>query len=407
MHAPLAAAMPLAPRTRRIAPSPASVLRARARALRAAGRDVIELSSGDLDFPTPAHVLAAAAAAAARGETRYTNADGMPALKDAVCATLLRDTGLAFTRDEIVISAGSTQAIFNAFYATLSPGYTVVVPTPCWRQYIDQVRLAYGTPVLLPCSQNNGFKLRPEDLAAVLTPRTRWLVLNNPVNPTGVVYAADELSAIADVLRAHPHVWVIADGLYEHIVFDGHRAATFAEVAPDLRGRTLTVSGVAKSYAMMGWRVGYAAGPAALIAEIAKLQSLTTACASSIGQAAALAALTGPQDLVAERTQVLAERRDAFVAMIDACDGLAGTPPAGTFYLFASCAGLIGKRRPDGRAIASDRDLAAWLLEAADVAVVPGADLGLSPYIRMSFANPLPMLAEAGRRIKTACAALT
>jgi aspartate aminotransferase len=406
MHAPLAATMPLAPRTGRIAASPASVLRARARALRAAGHDVIELSSGDLDFPTPPHVLAAAAAAAARGETRYTNADGTPELKDAVRAALLRDNGLAFDRDEVIISAGSTQAIFNAFYATLAPGYTVVVPTPCWRQYIDQVRLAYGTPVLLSCPQNNGFKLRPEELAAALTPRTRWLVINNPVNPTGAVYSADELAAIAAVLRAHPQVLVLADGLYEHIVFDGHRAPTFAEVAPDLRARTLTVGGVAKSYAMMGWRVGYAAGPAALIAEIAKLQSLTTACASSIGQAAAVAALTGPQGLLAERAQALAARRDAFVAMINACDGLACTPPAGTFYLFVSCAGLIGKRTPDGRAIASDRDLAAWLLEAADVAVVPGEDLGLSPYIRMSFANPSPVLEEAGRRIKSACAAL-
>jgi aspartate aminotransferase len=407
MHAPLAATcVPLAPRLARIAASPASRLRARARALRAAGRDVIELSSGDLDFPTPAHVLAAAAAAAARGETRYTNADGTPELKDAVRAALLRQNGLAFTRDEVIVSAGSAQAIFGAFYATLAPGYTVVVPTPCWMPYVDQVRLAYGTPVLLPCPQNNGFKLRPDHLAAALTPRTRWLVLNNPVNPTGAVYTAEELLAIADVLRAHPHVWVLADGLYEHIVFDGHRAPTIAEVAPDLRTRTLTVSGVAKSYAMMGWRIGYAAGPAALIGEMAKLQSLTTGCASSVGQAAALAALTGPQELLAERASLLAERRDAFVEIINACDGLACMPPAGTFYLLASCAGAIGKRTPQGRAIESDRDLAAYLLEAADVAVFPGEDLGLSPYIRMSFANPLPVLKEAGRQIKRACAAL-
>jgi len=407
MHAPLAAtSVPLAPRMARIAASPTSVLRARARTLRAAGRDVIELSSGDLDFPTPPHVLAAAAEAAARGETRYTNADGTPELKDAVRAALRRHNGLDFTREEVIVSAGSAQAMFGAFYATLAPGYTVVVPTPCWMPYVEQVRLAYGKPVLLPCLQNNGFKLRPEELAVALTERTRWLVINNPVNPTGAVYSADELSAIAAALRAHPHVWVLADGLYEHIVFDGRRAPTLAEVAPDLRARTLTVSGVAKSYAMMGWRIGYAAGPAALIAEMTKLQSLTTGCASSVGQAAALAALTGPQDVLAERAGVLAERRDAFVAMINACDGLSCTPPAGTFYLLASCAGVIGKRTPEGRALASDRDFAAYLLDSADIAVFPGADLGLSPTIRMNFANPLPVLAEAGRRIKSACAAL-
>ena len=406
MLAPLQPVPQFAPRTVRIAASPAAVLRRRARELRAAGRDVIELSSGDLDFATPVHVVAAAAEAARRGETRYTNVDGMPELKDAVRAAFRRQNGLAFAPEEIIVTAGSTQALFEALFATLARGDEVIVPTPCWMPYIEQVRLADGTPVRLPCAQNNGFRLRPDELAAAITPRTRWVVINNPVNPTGVVYPAEELTAIAEVLHAHPHVWVLADGLYEHIVFDGRRAPTIVEVAPWLKRRALTVGGVAKSYAMMGWRVGWAAGPAALVREMAKIQSQTTSCASSISQAAALAALTGPQEILAERAAVLQERRDAFVALLDACEGLMCTAPDGTFYLFASCAGVIGKRAPDGREIATDRDFAAYLLDRVDVAVVPGEDLGLSPYVRVSFANPMEVIEKAGGRIRRACAEL-
>jgi len=406
MHAPLPSPPIFAPRMRRIAASPAAVLRRRARELRAAGRDVIELSSGDLDFATPAHVVEAAVAAAGRGETRYTNADGTPELKDAIRAALRREHGVDFDRDGIIVTTGSTQALFEALFATLSPGDEVIVPTPCWMPYVEQVRLADGTPVLLPCAAENGFRLRPDELDAAITPRTRWLVLNNPVNPTGVVYSAEELAALADVLAAHRHVWVLADGLYEHIVFDGRRAPTLAEVAPDLRERTLTVGGVAKSYAMMGWRVGWAAGPAPLVREMAKIQSQTTSCPSSISQAAALAALTGPQEVLAERAAVLAERRDAFVKLLNGCPGLTCTAPEGTFYLFASCAGVIGRHAPDGRKISTDRDFAAYLLESVDVAVVPGADLGLSPYVRASFAPPLAVIEQAARRIRRACAQL-
>jgi aspartate aminotransferase len=406
MHAPLTVSPVLAPRMNRIAASPAAVLRRRARELRAAGRDVIELSSGDVDFATPGHVVAAAAEAARRGDTRYTNADGTPELKDAVRAALRREHGIDFDRDEVIVTAGSTQALFEALFATLSPGDEVIVPTPCWMPYVEQARLADGTPVLLPCAQANGFRLRPEELAAAITPRTRWLVLNNPVNPTGVTYAAEELAALADVLHRHPQVWVLADGLYEHIVFDGRRAATIAEVAPRLRERTITVGGVAKSYAMMGWRVGWAAGPAALIREMTKIQSQTTSCPSSISQAAALAALTGPQEVLAERAAALAERRDAFVSLLNACRGLICAAPEGTLYLFASCAGVIGRHAPDGREIRTDRDFAAYLLDSVDVAVVPGADLGLSPYVRVSFAQPPGVLAEAARRIERACAQL-
>jgi aspartate aminotransferase len=396
----------LAPRMHRIRLSPASILRGQAQALRAAGRDVIALASGDLDFPTPDHVVAAAHAAALRGETKYTTVDGTPAMKDAVRLKFRRDNGLDYAADEVLVANGSTQVIFNALFATIAPGDEVVVPRPSWEPYLDQVRLAGGEPVLVPCAQNRGFKLQPGDLAAAITPRTRWVVINNPTNPTGAVYTRAELAALAEVLLRHPSVLVLADDLYEHIVFDGRRCATIAAVEPRLKARTLTVNGVAKAYAMMGWHIGYAGGPAPLIRAMAKIQSQTTSAASSIGQAAAVAALIGPQDLLAERAAVLAARRDAFVAHLNRCPGLACSPPAGTFYLFVSCAGLIGRRTPDGRTIATDRDVAAYLLGAADVAVVAGEDCGLSPYVRMSFALPAERLAEAGVRIERACIAV-
>jgi aspartate aminotransferase len=323
-----------------------------------------------------------------------------------VRAALLRDHHLTYTQDEIVVCNGSTQALFNALLATLAPNEEVIIPAPYWAPYLDQVRLTGGMPVVVPCSQNNGFKLRPDDLQAAITPRTRWLIINNPVNPSGAVYSSEELSAIAAVLSQHPDIWILADGLYEHIVFAGDCAPTLANVEPRLKPRTLTVGGVAKTYAMMGWRVGYAAGPAALIHEMVKIQSQTTSCASSISQAAAVAALNGPQDLLRERALVLRGKRDRFVALLNDCAGLTCGAPEGTFYLLVSCAGVIGKHSPDGRKIRTDRDFAAYLLEHADVAVFPGEDFGLSPYLRVSFANSPSTIDEAGRRLKRACAAL-
>ena len=396
----------LSPRMSGIRPSPASILRRRARELRAGGRDIIELSSGDLDFATPDHVIAAAHAAAQRGEIRYTDVDGTPELKEAVRAALLRNHHLTYAQDEIIICNGSTQALFNALLATLAPGDEVIVPAPYWAPYLDQVRLTGGTPVVVPCPQNNRYKLRAEDLQAAITPRTRWLVINNPVNPSGAVYRREELAEIAEVLRLHPQIWILADGLYEQIVFDGDCAPTLADVEPRLKQRTLTISGVAKAYAMMGWRIGYAAGPAALIREMVKIQSQTTSCASSISQAAAVAALIGPQHLLRERALVLRRKRDRFVALLNDCAGLACVAPEGTFYLLVSCAAVIGKRSPDGREIKTDRDFAAYLLESADVAVFPGADCGVSPAIRVSFANPPSTLEEAGQRLRRACEAL-
>jgi aspartate aminotransferase len=397
-------AMPaFSPRMNGIGASPASILRRRARELREAGRGIIELSSGNLDFPTPDHVIAAAHAAALRGDTRYTDVDGTPELKAAVRAALLRNNGLSYAQDEVVLSNGSTQVLFNALLATLAPGDEVVVPAPYWAPYLDQVRLAGGTPVVVPCPQNNGVKLRPDDLRAAITARTRWLILNNPVNPSGAVYSPDQLSAIAEVLLAHPQVWVLADGLYEHVVFEGERAATMAEIEPRLRPRTLTVSGVAKAYAMMGWRIGYAGGPKALVQQMINIQSQTTSCPSSISQAAAIAALNGPQQLLRERAGVLRAKRDRFVEIVNGCRGLACSAPEGTFFLLISCAGVLGKRARDGRPIETDRDFATYLLERADLAVFPGEDCGLSGYIRISFANPSSTIEEAGRRRKGAC----
>jgi aspartate aminotransferase len=359
----------LSPRVSGLHASPASILRRRARELRAAGRDTIELSSGNLDFATPDHVIAAAHTAALRGETRYTDVDGTPELKEAVRAALLRDHHLSYPQDEIVICNGSTQALFNALLATLAPADEVVVPAPYWAPYLDQVRLAGGTPVVVMGSHNNGFKLCPNDLRAAITPRTRWLIINNPVNPSGAVYRREALAEIANVLKQHPHVWIPADGLYEHIVFDGDCAPTLASVEPSLKPRTLTVSGVAKTYAMMGWRIGYAAGPATLIREMVKIQSQTTSGASSISQTAAVAALNGPQDLLRERAMVLGKKRDRFITLLNDCTGLTCAAPEGTFYLLVGCAGVIGKSSPDGRTIHTDRDFTAYLLEHADVAV--------------------------------------
>jgi aspartate aminotransferase len=396
----------LSPHVRGIHPSPASILRRRARELRAAGREIIELSSGNLDFPTPDHVIAAAHAAALRGETLYTDVDGTPELKQAIAAALLRDHQLAYRQDEIIVCNGSTQALFNALLATLSPEDEVIVPAPYWAPYLDQVRLAGGTPVIVPCPQNNRFKLRPDDLQAAITPRTRWLILNNPVNPSGAIYSAEELSAIAEVLVRHPDIWVLADGLYEHIVLDGGCAPTLAEIDPRLKPRTVTIGGVAKSYAMMGWRIGYAAGPAALIREMIKIQSQTSSGASSISQAAAVAALNGPQNLLRQRADVLRAKRHLFAELLNGCPGLSCEPTEGTFYLIVACGGVLGKHAPGGREIKTDRDFAAYLLEQADVTVLPGEDFGLSPYIRVSFANPQSTIIESGRRLKQACEAL-
>ena len=393
----------LAPRMGALAGSPASQIRHKVQEMRTAGRDVVDLSSGDLDFSTPETVVEAACRAARSGETKYTSVDGTPALKEAIRRRFETNNGLIYERDEIIVCSGSTQAIFEGFLATISPDDEVLVPCPYWSQYLNQARLAGARPILMACPQNNGFKLRPDDLRAAIGAKTRWLVLNNPTNPSGAVYSESELSSIAEVMLEHPHIWILEDRLYEDIVFDDMRISALSAIEPKLKDRTLMVGGVAKSYAMMGWRIGYAGGPSHLIQAMANIQSQTTSCASSVSQAAALAALSGSQDLVAERNKILLHRRDYLVEQINLCRGLACRAPQGTFYLLISCAGILGKKKPNGARIDSDRQFADFLLDEVGVVVAVGADFGQSPYIRASFGVHQATLEHAVSRIRLAC----
>lgn len=395
------------PQAKSLHSSPAAAFRRKVLELRSQGRTIIDMTAGDLDFPTPPHVVEAAVAAARAGETRYTNVDGTPELKDAVREHFRRQNGLEFERSEIIVSNGSSQAIATAFAVTLKPGDEVIVPSPCWATYHGQASLAGGVAVPVPCAQNNGFKLRPEDLARAITPRTRWIIVNNPVNPTGAVYTHAELGGLCEVVRQHPGVRVLADNLYEHFVFDGARAVTPLQAAPDLRGRMVTVSGVAKSYSMTGWRIGYAAAPADLVAEMTKVQYLVTSCTSSISQAAATAALAGPQAVLTERLAILQSKRDLAVSLVNGCEGLSAAPPEGTFYLCISCAGVIGKRTPQGRVLNTGEDVSNHLLGTVGIALLPGEGYGLPHYVRMTFAVPTEHIHAAGRLIGEACAALT
>ena len=378
-----------------------------ANALKRAGRPVIVLGAGEPDFDTPPNIVEAAVRALARGETRYTVLDGSVAMKEAVQLKFRRDNGLDFALDEITVSAGAKQVIFNALMATLDAGDEVILPAPYWTSYADMVDICGGTVVAVPCDAAQGFRLQPEQLEAVITPHTRWLFLNSPSNPTGAAYSAAQLSALADVLARHPQVMVLSDDIYEHILYDGLTFATIAAVAPQLRDRTLTVNGVSKSYAMTGWRLGYGAGPKALIAAMAVVQSQVTSCPSSVSQAAAIEALTGPQDIVRERCASFQARRDVVVAALDEMPGIFCRKPEGAFYTFASCAGVIGKRTARGTTLHTDTDFCDHLLQDFDVAVVPGAIFGLAPYFRISYATSMAQLEEACARIAKACNALT
>ncbi|RVV98406.1 pyridoxal phosphate-dependent aminotransferase [Mesobaculum littorinae] len=390
----------------RIRPSPTVAVTDRARALKAAGRDVIGLGAGEPDFDTPDHIKAAAIRAIEAGETKYTAVDGMDALKDAVAAKFARENGLDYGRDEISVAAGGKHILFNAMLATLDPGDEVVIPAPYWVSYPDIVRLAGGTPVILPCAMAAGFKLTPEALRAALTPRTKWLVLNSPSNPTGVAYTRDEIAALAEVVRDFPDLHVMSDDIYEHLVYDGFEVATIAAVAPDLRDRVLTCNGVSKAYAMTGWRIGYAGGPAHLIAAMRKLQSQSTTNPSSISQHAALAALEGPQEFLADFRRAFARRRDLVVARLDTVPGITCPRPDGAFYVYPDISGCLGKTSPGGTLIDSDEAFATALLEEAGVAVVFGAAFGLSPHFRVSYATDDETLQRACDRIGDFCAAL-
>ncbi len=396
----------LASRLDRIKPSPTVAVSSKARELKAAGHDVIGLGAGEPDFDTPDHIKAAAVAAIAAGQTKYTAVAGTPELREAICAKFKRENGLDYTPEQITVGCGGKQTIYNAMMATVQPGDEVIIPAPYWVSYPDIVLLAEGDPVMVPCPQNNGFRMRPEDLEAAITPRTKWLMLNSPSNPTGAAYTRDDMKALTEVLMRHPHVWVMPDDMYEHIVYDGFEFTTPAQVEPGLYERTLTLNGVSKAFAMTGWRVGYAAGPTELIAAMNKIQSQSTTHTSSISQAAALAALTGPLDFMADWIAAFKERRDLVVEMLNRAEGLNCATPEGAFYVYPSCAGLIGKKTPDGKTIETDGEFVTYLLESVGVAVVQGEAFGLSPYFRVSYATSIDLLRDACARIQKACAAL-
>lgn len=390
----------------RVKPSATLAVTARARELKREGRDVIGLGAGEPDFDTPDNIKAAAIEAIHRGETKYTDADGMPELKAAIVAKFARENGLTYAANQIHVASGGKPVIFNAFVATLNPGDEVIVPAPYWVSYPDMVLLAGGEPVTVIGEEADGFKLRPEVLDAAITPKTKWLILNSPSNPTGAAYTRAELEALAVVLRKHPQVWILTDDMYEHLVYGGFDYVTIAQVAPDLYDRTLTCNGVSKAYAMTGWRIGYAGGPKPLIDLMRKVASQTTSNPSSISQWAAVEALNGPQDFLAERSAAFEKRRDLVVSMLNQATGIRCPTPEGAFYVYPSIEGVIGKTTPSGVVITDDEVFTAELLDQEGVAVVQGAAFGLSPYFRISYATSEAVLEEGCRRIQTFCASL-
>ncbi len=403
---PVFAMTDLSARLSRVKPSPTIAISTRARELAAEGRDIIALSAGEPDFDTPEHIRAAAIAAINAGHTRYTAPDGIPELKAAVCAKFRRDNGLTYRPDQISIGAGGKQILHNALMATLDPGDEVVIPAPYWVSYPDMVLLAGGVPVIAGATLESAFRLTPAQLDALITPKTRWVILNSPSNPTGAGYGREQMQALTEVLMRHPHVRVMADDIYEHLTFGDFSFCTLAQVEPGLLERTLIVNGVSKAYAMTGWRIGYGAGPAELIAGMRKFQSQSTSNPCSVSQWAAVAALNGPQGFLAGRNRVFARRRDLVVAALNAAPGIDCPVPQGAFYVYPSVMGCIGKVSAGGALIGSDEDFATALLEETGVAVVFGAAFGLSPNIRISYAAADEVLAEACARIHRFCEGL-
>ena len=374
----------------------------RANALRRQGADLLVLGAGEPDFDTPEHIKEAAIQAIRAGQTKYTVLDGSPALKEAIRRKFARENDLVFAQDEVTASAGAKQVIFNAMMATLDAGDEVIIPAPFWVTYADIVTILGGTPVALACREEDGFRLTAAALEAAITPRTRWVMLNSPSNPSGAAYGDEHYRPLLEVLLRHPQVWLMVDDMYEHILYDGFCFVTPAALEPRLRERTLTINGVSKAYAMTGWRLGYAGGPRALIQAMASVQSQVTSCPSSVSQAAAIAALDGPQDIVHERCELFRERRDLVVDALNAVPGLSARRPEGAFYVYASCAGVLGRRTPNGEVIDSDTAFTRYLMDEGGVAVVPGSAFGLAPYFRVSYATSREVLEEACRRIAEA-----
>ena len=391
----------------RIKPSATMAVTQLARELTAEGRDIIGLGAGEPDFDTPENIKAAAIDAIRRGETKYTTVDGIPELKKAICAKFKRENGLEYKPSQISVAPGGKPVIFNAMFATLNPGDEVIIPAPYWVSYPDIVLMAGAAPVFVETSIRTGFRVTAEALEAAITPRTKWLIFNSPSNPSGAAYSHAQIKALTDVLLRHPHVWILADDMYEHLLYDGMKFATIAQVEPGLYDRTLTMNGVSKAYAMTGWRIGYAGGPEILIKGMANVMTQSTSNPSSISQWAAVEALNGPQDFIAERGGIFQQRRDLVVSMLNQAKGIECPSPEGAFYVYPSCAGCIGKKTPDGNLIATDEDFVKALLAAEGVAVVQGSAFGLAPHFRISYATSTQALTAACERIQRFCASLT
>ncbi len=397
----------VADRLSAIKPSPTIAVTQKARDLKAAGKDVIGLGAGEPDFDTPAHIIAAAKKALDDGMTRYTAVNGIPELQDAIIAKFKRDNALDYARDQIHVSCGGKPVIFNAFMATLNPGDEVIIPAPYWVSYPDITLLFGGVPKIVECGGAGNFKLTPEQLEAAITPKTKWLLLNSPSNPTGSAYTRGDLKALADVLMKHPNVWVLTDDIYEHLVYEGFEFSTIAEVEPQLYERTLTMNGMSKTYCMTGWRVGFAGGPAGLIKAMTKVQSQGITHTAAVSQAAAVAALNGPHDFVEKHNMVFKERRDLAVSMLNQARGVSCATPEGAFYVYPNLEGVIGTKTPDGKTIETDEDFVTFILETEGVAAVQGTAFGLAPYMRISYATGTDLLKDACQRIQRACANLT
>lgn len=393
----------VADRLDRIAPSQTITVTAKARALKAAGRDVIGLSSGEPDFDTPQNIKDAAIKAIQDGQTKYTDVAGTPALRQAVAAKFKRDSGIDYKPEEIIIATGGKQVIFNAMLATINAGDEAIIPTPCWVSYPDIVTLAEGVPVFVPCGQNAGFKMTGEQLEAAITPKTKWFILNNPSNPTGAAYNAAELKQLTDVLLRHPDVWIFTDDIYEKLAYDGFTPATIVQVEPKLRDRTITMNGCSKGYAMTGWRIGFAGAPLALIKAMDKLQGQSTSNTSSISQAAAVEALNGPQESIGGMVEVYKRRRDMVVEMLNQAPGLRCHKPEGAFYVFPDMNGCVGKTTKGGRLISTDKDFVEALLDEEGVATVHGDAFIYPGHFRISYATSDEALREACTRIKRFC----
>ena len=398
--------MEFAPRMNRFKPSPSQLATARVRDLIASGHDIIKLTAGEPDFPTPKHAKVAAIECMNSDEIWYTPINGLLEMRKAAQFKFQRDNNLTYNLDEITIGSGTKQILFNCLMATVSVDDEAIIPGPYWASYPDMVKLAGGKPIIVNCDQNNLFKMRPEQLEEAITIQTKWLIFSSPSNPTGATYSRTELQALADVLIRYPHVHILTDDVYEHLVYDERNFQSFAEVAPSLYDRTITCNGVSKSYSMTGWRVGFAGGPKEIITNMSKMQSQSTAGVSAVSQAAAVAALTGPQEFVKKRTANLQYRRNILFEKLSSAAGLNCDLPEGAMYIFCCCAGTIGKKTPNGKVIKTDTDFTMYLLESAGVAVVQGEAYGLSPYFRASFVAPEKELIRGGTKIQEACTAL-